>query len=320
MVSFRLLSSIALLGIYSFEHVNGHKVTDSIPLSTRNTVQSNARRALTACEAKLLNSEALKYRKEKRDEFINGHFDKKKKRGMGARYPQMISKRASEASLLFEEVSCVLSPEVTIGPYYVKGEYIRDDIREDQDGVDLLLDIQLIDVNTCEPVPQSYIDVWHCNSSGVYSGVSAENTLGSTFLRGIWPTDDDGIMQMTTKFPGWYTGRAVHIHVTAHQNATVLLNNTLSGGDVNHIGQLFFNQTLLDEVALLEPYVSNQQSQTENEDDSIYQEENNNGYDALMKMEYLGSDISDGLLGYITIGVNTTANYDDQVKAAATLS
>lgn len=66
-------------------------------------------------------------------------------------------------------------------------------------------------------------------------------------------------MQMKTKFPGWYVSRATHIHITAYQNATVLLNNTISGGDVNHIGQIFFNQTLLDEVALLEPYVSNQQ-------------------------------------------------------------
>lgn len=319
MVFFSLLSSIALLSAYSFEHINGHKVTDSRPLSTRDTVHSNARRALTACEEKLLNSETVKHRKEKRDKFINGHFDKQNKRRADTRYPPVISKR-QEASMLFEEVSCVLSPEVTIGPYYVEGEYIRDDITEDQDGIDLLLDIQLIDVNTCEPVPQIYIDIWHCNSTGVYSGVSAENTLGDTFLRGIWSTEDDGIMQMKTKFPGWYTGRATHIHVTAHQNATVLLNNTLSGGDVNHIGQLFFNQTVLDEVSLSEPYVSNQQTQTDNTDDSIFEQENSNGYDAFMKVEYLGSDISDGLLGYITIGVNTSANYDDQVVAAATLS
>ncbi|CUM50839.1 unnamed protein product [Debaryomyces tyrocola] len=38
-----------------------------------------------------------------------------------------------------------------------------------------------------------------------------------------------------------------------------------------------------------------------------------------MNIEYLGSEISDGL-GYITIGVNTTANYDDEAVAAATLS
>ncbi|CAR65882.1 DEHA2E24376p [Debaryomyces hansenii CBS767] len=318
MVSFGVLSSIALSSAYFFDHAYAHKVVNSTPISSRDTVYSNAKRSLTRCEEKLLHPDAMKRRQEKRDRFINGH--KKKKRARDTGYPPLISKRADNSSSLFEDVSCILSPEVTIGPYYVEGEYVRDDITEDQDGVDLLLDVQLIDVNTCEPVPQSYIDVWHCNSTGVYSGVSEEDTLGSTFLRGIWPTDDDGIMQMKTKFPGWYVSRATHIHITAHQNATVLSNNTISGGDVNHIGQIFFNQTLLDEVALLEPYVSNQQSKTSNTEDSIYQEENSNGYDAIMNIEYLGSEISAGLLGYITIGVNTTANYDDEVIAAATFS
>ncbi|CUM57110.1 unnamed protein product [Debaryomyces fabryi] len=318
MVSFSVLSSIVLSSSYFFNNVYSHKVVNSTPIGSRDSVYANAKRSLTTCEEKLLHPDAMKRRQVKRDRFINGH--KKKKRARDTGYPPLMSKRAGNVSSLFEDVSCILSPEVTIGPYYVEGEYVRDDITEDQDGVDLLLDVQLIDVNTCEPVPQSYIDVWHCNSTGVYSGVSEQDTLGYTFLRGIWPTDDDGIMQMKTKFPGWYEGRVTHIHITAHQNATVLLNNTISGGDVNHIGQIFFNQTLLDEVALLEPYVSNQQSRTSNTDDSIYQEENSNGYDAIMNIEYLGSEISDGLLGYITIGVNTTANYDDEVMAAATLS
>lgn len=317
MVSFSVLSTIALSSACLLDHVSAHKVVNSSPLMARDTVYSNAKRSLTSCQEKLLHPDAIKRRQEKRDKLINSH--KKKKRALDTGYPPLISKRADNASSLFEDVSCILTPEVTIGPYYVEGEYVRDDITEDQEGVDLLLDLQLIDVNTCEPVPESYIDVWHCNSTGVYSGVSEQDTLGETFLRGIAQTDDEGIMQMKTKFPGWYEGRATHIHVTVHQNATLLLNSTISGGDVNHIGQLFFNQTVLEEVSLLEPYSTNQQSITSNSDDDIYQEESD-GYDALMNVEYLGSDISDGILGYITIGVDTTANYDDQVKAAATLS
>uniref|UniRef100_H3H631 Pectate lyase n=1 Tax=Phytophthora ramorum TaxID=164328 RepID=H3H631_PHYRM len=45
-----------------------------------------------------------------------------------------------------------LEPEVTQGPYYVNGELVRSDVREDQEGVDLYADVQIIDVNTCEPV------------------------------------------------------------------------------------------------------------------------------------------------------------------------
>lgn len=40
-------------------------------------------------------------------------------------------------------------------------EYVRWDIREDQEGVDFYVDVQLIDINTCEPVPNAFIDFWH---------------------------------------------------------------------------------------------------------------------------------------------------------------
>lgn len=55
---------------------------------------------------------------------------------------------------------CFLSPEVTEGPYYVAGEYIREDITEDQAGVDLALDLQVYDVETCDPVPNVYLEIW----------------------------------------------------------------------------------------------------------------------------------------------------------------
>ncbi|KAL4145658.1 hypothetical protein PRNP1_011534 [Phytophthora ramorum] len=59
----------------------------------------------------------------------------------------------TSSSVLFgDEVACVLEPEVTYGPYYVLGEYIRSDMREDQPGVDMYIDVQVIDVSSCEPV------------------------------------------------------------------------------------------------------------------------------------------------------------------------
>jgi hypothetical protein len=69
----------------------------------------------------------------------------------------------SDEELLFDDdSSCVLQPEVTQGPYYVDGELIRGDITGDQEGVPLYLDIQLVDVSTCEPVPAMFVDLWHC--------------------------------------------------------------------------------------------------------------------------------------------------------------
>lgn len=82
----------------------------------------------------------------------------------------------------------------------------------------LTVDIQIIDVNTCEPVPQAYLEIWHCNSTGVYSGVSASgngnsdedtSNLDASFLRGIQASDDSGVVTFDTLVPGHYTGRTV---------------------------------------------------------------------------------------------------------------
>ena len=128
---------------------------------------------------------------------------------------------STDPSTLFtSNGTCVLAEDVTQGPYYVTGEMIRNDIVESQDGVPLYLDIQLVDSSTCEPVPEVYIDLWHCNATGVYSGIVANgngnsadtSNLDTTFLRGVQKTGDDGVVQFQTIFPGHYTSRATHIH------------------------------------------------------------------------------------------------------------
>ena len=81
---------------------------------------------------------------------------------------------------------------------------------EDEEGVPLTLDIQMVDVNTCEPIPQTYLEFWSCNSTGVYGGVvNAGNgdvndlsNLDNTALRGVQKTDEDGVMGFDTLFPG----------------------------------------------------------------------------------------------------------------------
>lgn len=80
------------------------------------------------------------------------------------------------ASTLFanyNNVSCILTPEVTEGPYYVTGEYIRSDVTDGQEGVPVHLEYQYIDVSTCEVVEGLYVDTWQANATGVYSGVQA---------------------------------------------------------------------------------------------------------------------------------------------------
>jgi len=225
-----------------------------------------------------------------------------------------LSADTDPSELFGTNVSCILEPEVTQGPYYVSGEYIRSDIRETQEGVDLYADLQIIDVNTCEPVEGLYLDFWHCNATGVYSGIIASgngdssdtSNLNNTFLRGLTPTDEDGFASFTTIFPGHYTSRATHIHVIGTYDGTVLENNTYSGGYASHVGQLFFDQDLLTEVEATSPYSTNTQEVTENADDSILSEEAAEDFDPFFEYVLLGDDVSEGVLAWVSIGVDMT--------------
>ena len=73
----------------------------------------------------------------------------------------------------YKNVSGILTPEITEGPYYVTGEYFRANVTEGQEGVDVHLEYQYIDISTCKAVPGLYLDTWNANSTGVYSGVVA---------------------------------------------------------------------------------------------------------------------------------------------------
>ncbi|KAJ5484849.1 hypothetical protein N7539_004837 [Penicillium diatomitis] len=235
---------------------------------------------------------------------------------------------STDASILFgSEATCILAPDVTQGPYYVSGELIRQNIVENEGGVPLYMDIQLIDTNTCEPLPDVYMDIWHCNATGVYSGIQANGNgdssdgtnLNATFLRGIQPSNRDGIVQFESIFPGHYTGRATHIHVLTHpvNETTALQNNTISGlysSKTSHVGQLFFDQDLITQVEKVSPYSTNTQDLTTNAEDSILSEEADS-IDPFMEYVLLGNDISDGLFAWITVGVDSTE--DSTVTPAA---
>ncbi|KAL1969565.1 hypothetical protein VTN77DRAFT_9003 [Rasamsonia byssochlamydoides] len=234
----------------------------------------------------------------------------------------------TDPSILFaSNGTCILAPDVTQGPYYVTGELIRNNIVEDQEGVPLYMDIQLIDTNTCEPVPDVFMDLWHCNATGVYSGIVANgngnsadsSNLNTTFLRGLQKTDSDGVVQFQSIFPGHYTSRATHIHVLTHPiNETIVQeNNTISGlyiSHSSHVGQLFFDQDLISKVEATSPYTSNTQELTENTDDSILAEEADT-IDPMMEYVFLGDDISDGIFAWASVGIDTTE--DNSVTPAA---
>ncbi|KAF2133078.1 extracellular dioxygenase-like protein [Dothidotthia symphoricarpi CBS 119687] len=211
--------------------------------------------------------------------------------------------------------SCILQPETTEGPYWVSGELVRKNITDGNAGVPLTFDVQMININTCEPFNQVALEAWHCNTTGVYGGVIAgsngntadASNINNTMFRGIQFSNENGIMQFDTTFPGHYTGRTTHIHILAHVNSTLNpMNGTLLGGHVSHVGQLFFDQSLINEVEAVAPYTTNTQELLLNADDGIFEGESANT-DPVFNYVYLGDAVEDGLFGWATVGFDPTA-------------
>jgi protocatechuate 3,4-dioxygenase beta subunit len=178
-------------------------------------------------------------------------------------------------------VSCVLTPELTEGPFYVDGEKLRRNITEGRHGTPLRLDLTVINASTCAPVKNATVDVWHCDAGGVYSGEVANNP-GTNFLRGAQRSNAKGVATFDTVYPGWYPGRAVHIHVKAHV-----------GGNVVHTGQLFFPAAVTNVVYRKAPYRAHGVTpDTLNAADSIFRNGGAKGMLALKKRGagYAGSD------------------------------
>src|SRR6188508_671672 len=154
-------------------------------------------------------------------------------------------------------VSCVLTPEMTEGPFFLDGDKARRDVREGRPGVPLALQT-------------TAVDIWHCDAGGTYSGFAQEGTAGRTFMRGIQRTDKSGLASFTTVYPGWYEGRTVHIHVRVYL-----------GGSVVHTGQLFFPDALTDAVYRRAPYNRRPGRTTRNATDSIFR---NGGSRSLLRL------------------------------------
>jgi protocatechuate 3,4-dioxygenase beta subunit len=182
-------------------------------------------------------------------------------------------------------VDCVLAPELTEGPYYLDIDEVRSDITEDREGVAFALTMKIVDASQCRPIKDAAVDIWHCDAAGSYSGVEGED--GTTYLRGTQITDANGEVTFQTVYPGWYGGRAVHIHTKVH------VDNVEA-----HIGQLFFDEALNASIYELNaPYNSRGLADTPNEDDSIY---NDAGASvALVRATRAG----DAYEGTVTLGV-----------------
>jgi len=183
-------------------------------------------------------------------------------------------------------LTCVLTPELTEGPYYIEGEKVRRNITDGKPGAKLLLRLTVVDASTCKPIKGAAVDIWHADASGVYSGFGA-GAGNRTFLRGIQRTDAAGLAVFQTIYPGWYPGRAVHIHLKVHV-----------GGNVVHTGQLFFSDGMTDAVYKRAPYNKRPGREPRNSGDSIFV---NGGKKSIVAVK---SDGKGGYVGRLTMGVS----------------
>jgi protocatechuate 3,4-dioxygenase beta subunit len=171
--------------------------------------------------------------------------------------------------------SCVVRPEQTEGPYFVDEKLNRSDIRSDpsdgsvKPGVPLRLafHVSRVSGNSCNPLSSAIVDVWQCDALGVYSDVRDMNagfdTRGKKFLRGYQTTDANGVAEFLTIYPGWYPGRAVHIHFKIRSESS-------SRRGLEFTSQLYFDEPTTDQVYKLAPYNSKGRRSTTNDTDFIF--------------------------------------------------
>ena len=176
---------------------------------------------------------------------------------------------ASAAAVASSLPSCVVVPELTEGPYYVNENLDRSDIRIDtadgsvSEGAVLRIDwvVSQVDGSACIPLEGVLVDVWHCDALGNYSDVGSEE--GHDYLRGYQHTDANGLATITTVYPGWYQGRAVHIHFKIRTEP-----GASSGFEFT--SQLFFDYALSASVYSQGVYASKGTQDVKNASDGIY--------------------------------------------------
>jgi protocatechuate 3,4-dioxygenase beta subunit len=220
--------------------------------------------------------------------------------------------------------SCTLTAEQEIGPYYIDDEKLRQDITEGKPGVPVKLRVALVDAARCAPLENASLDIWHCDALGVYSGFTANNPDGNPggpppggpggpgpdrmgpppprqtdatrFLRGVQLTDKQGIAEFSTLYPGWYHGRAIHIHLKVHL-----------GGHVSHTGQLFFPEDVTEQVSKLAPYAKRLSvHRTTQGEDHIFQSQHGSASMVSLTRLEKGSDAG-GFLATVTLAVDPEA-------------
>ena len=164
--------------------------------------------------------------------------------------------------------ACVVRPEQTEGPFFVDERLERADIRSDPSSgerragavLELAFLVSRVAGGGCAPLAGAVVDVWHCDARGVYSDVGGSGA-SQRFLRGYQPTDARGLARFTTIYPGWYEGRAVHVHFKIR---------TAQGQAFT--SQIYFDEVVSDRVFAQAPYQGRRGARMPNDRDGLYRQ------------------------------------------------
>jgi protocatechuate 3,4-dioxygenase beta subunit len=181
--------------------------------------------------------------------------------------------------------ACAVSPTETIGPYPSLQDFVRSDIREGKAGLPLNLAVKVVNANGgCAPVSGAVVDIWQCDAEGNYSQYGNQRTL--TYLRGLQTTDANGVASFVTIYPGWYQGRATHIHVEV----------TINGRSVK-VTQIAFPEDVTAAVYRTGAYTGGGQNPTSNARDNVFAD----GF--AEELIQLVGDAANGYSGTFQVGV-----------------
>jgi len=196
--------------------------------------------------------------------------------------------------------ACIVTPAETEGPYFVDERLKRSDITVDPSdgsvrrGTPLTLTLTVAKAGSpCVALAGAQVDLWHCDALGLYSDVPAENSSGRRFLRGYQTTDSGGTVTFSTIYPGWYRGRAVHVHFKVR---------TFSGSakTFEFTSQVFFDDAISDEAYTQSPYNTRGSRDTRNANDMVYTTNGNSGSKLLANV----SRTATGYRASFAVGLN----------------
>ena len=215
--------------------------------------------------------------------------------------------------------TCLLMTEKTAGPFPLDEQFDRRDITEGSEGHPLRLGLRVLDEG-CAAISGAKVEIWHCDALGSYSGFEsasasanapqnlrgaagagtqagpggtggggaggggAARTDDETYLRGAQVTDANGVVEFLTVYPGWYTGRAVHVHLKVHLGGTTALTS-----------QLYFPDDVNDRAHAVAPYATHAGSRTTNDVDLIFHADNQSAV----------AETTEGWAAALTIGLTT---------------